>query len=71
MRQETIVNKKVYSYSDNVDQTFSDANNNYFPLQKSIKSMMYSNLDNKEKRFVNIMEVMYGIDEVEIEDVLI
>ena len=33
--------------------------------------MLYSNLENKEKRFVNIMEVMFGVDEVEVEDNLI
>jgi len=30
--------------------------------------MYYNNIDNSNKKFVNIMEIMYGIDEVVIDD---
>ena len=30
--------------------------------------MMYTNLDNSHSDYVNIMEVMYGIDSIDIDD---
>ena len=43
----------------------------YFPLQISPKSLLYTTLNNDDKDHVPILELMFGIDEIEIDDSLL
>ena len=69
--QETLVNKNLYGYSDDIDHSFSDPDNelHYFPLIKKYKSLFIgsSELKGHDKNLVSV-ELMYGLDEIEIDD---
>ena len=59
-------------YESTADKRFQNPKNkaDYFPLTARVKSRMYSNLDNLHDKFINIMEVMYGIDQIQFDDSL-
>jgi hypothetical protein len=44
---------------------------NYFPLKRGHNSLFYSNLKLDNDEVVDLMELMVGIDEVEIDDSLL
>jgi len=49
---------------------FSDDRNKekYYPLRKSVKSHMFDNIDTYLDKFLNIDEIMYGLDSVQVQD---
>ena len=68
--QDTSVDKEMFI--ERADSNFCSRNkcdeNNYFPLQKSYKSIFYSNIHNEYDSIVGINELMLGIDEIEMDD---
>ena len=57
-------------FLEDADLDFSDPpqSDNYFPLSKSTYSVFYQNIDYSHPEIINVVELMYGIDEIEIDD---
>ena len=49
---------------------FSDNNeeNLYYPLRKSVASLIYNNIDCYLDKFASIFEIMYGRDTVQVDN---
>ncbi len=57
-RQTYTVNKNILEDSPEVDHTFSDKSQNYFPIEKHKHNFeMYSSLDNSKKKMVTILDL--------------
>ena len=70
--QETLVNRLLYDYSDGVDFDFSENGEGdietYYPLMKIYRSQIYQNIEAHNEKKVEVVEIMYGFDEIEIDD---
>jgi hypothetical protein len=70
--QETLVNRLLYDYSDKIDFDFSENGEGdietYYPLMKIYRSQIYQNIEKHNEDKVEVVEIMYGFDEIEIDD---
>ena len=63
--QKTTVNKE--RYDEEADHHFTD-DLGYYPLQKEVKSLLFSAMQTYGEGIAPIFEIMFGLDKVRIDD---
>ena len=66
LTQKTIANKSIYKSES--DPHFNDIKERYYPLQKSMQPLAYTNIKNPVPSVVPIFEIYLKLDNVVIDD---
>ena len=69
VRQKVLVDKNIYL--ENADHRFIDNETDiYYPLNAEVGSIMYSTISRPKGNhdYIKIMELMYGMEEISIDD---